>query len=148
MQRRGCTQQVTSLVSPTSLIFEGFSLLCVLVLPCFQRGWKAETQVHNMYHISQVLAGGLSPGARREPCISPWRAQHQIRVPAARALLQPRVPAPAGAPAQAAAALPTVSTKEHRHLLSMGSKQEPVCRQREPLKASECEKKNKLMEEK
>lgn len=55
----------------TSLIFEGFSLLRVLVLPCFQRGWKAETQIHNTQRISQVLAGALSPRVRRGLCITP-----------------------------------------------------------------------------
>lgn len=61
----------SGLVSLTSLIFEGFSLLRALMLPCFQRAWKAETQIHNMQQISQVLAGGLSPRVRRGLCITP-----------------------------------------------------------------------------
>lgn len=60
----------------TSLIFEGFSLLRVLMLPCFQRGQKAETQIHNMQQVSQVLAGGPSPRVRRALCIIPWASRN------------------------------------------------------------------------
>lgn len=54
----------------TSLIFEGFSLLRVPVLPCFQRSRKAETQIHNMQQISRVLAGGPSPRFRGALCVT------------------------------------------------------------------------------
>lgn len=87
----------SGLVSLTSLIFEGFSLLHVLMLPCFQRAWKAETQIHNMQQISQALAGGLSPRVRRGLCITPLPAETGPAphwVPSPRVLWQPRVLGP------------------------------------------------------
>lgn len=120
----------------TSLILEGLPLLRVLVLPCFQRGWKAETQIHNVQQISQVLAGGLSPRVRRGLCITPQPAVtgpalHQIHLPTGRVLQQTRVLEAAGPPAQAAAAPGTWwergTPRCCRHPLRMRSKKKQTC---------------------